>query len=81
MHLAQILETHSSFLRISAPISLRFHILFDKRSVFGIVRTFHGVVPVAFWFAMVNGNNQHIVSFYFVPVAFYFDHTAIFARL
>ena len=49
--------------------------MFESCSDFGIVRTFPGMVPVAFCFALVKENNQHIESFYFVPVALYFDHT------
>ena len=66
------------FLRL---IFCGFHKVFESCSDFEIVRTFPGVVPVAFWFVLVNGNNQHIESFYFVPVAFYFDNTDILTRL
>lgn len=55
--------------------------MFESCSDFGIVRTFPGVVPVAFSGLLWLENNRHIESFYFVPVVLYFDHTGIFTRL
>ena len=78
MHLAQTPEL--PFFLFADFYTNFFAISHFVRELFGFWNCPHfpGVVPVAFWFVLVKENNRHIESFYFVPVALYFDNIDIF---